>query len=148
MTDIAIKQFDNGSFDIDFSNGDILTDGGLRTAVIFSLFTDREAQPDDVIPDGSSNRRGHWGDIYNEAGEKIGSRLWLLSREKETDAVLRRAEDYADEALQHFVVDGVASEITSVAEWQGDGRMALSTTIKKGDETLFDDVFNLSLRAL
>lgn len=148
MTDIALKQFDDGSFDIDIVDGDLLADNGVRTAVLISLFSDRIAEPDDVIPDGTDNRRGYWADAYNNNDDKTGSRLWLLSRAKQTDETLSRAEEYANEALQHFIDDGVASSVNSVASWLDSGFMCLQTTIKKGENNLFEDTFNFSLEAL
>lgn len=76
---------------------DFLQDNSLTTDVVISLFTDRRAAASDVLPDGTHDRRGWWGDSYRT--RPIGSRLWLLSREKALDAVLRKAETYATEAL-------------------------------------------------
>ena len=44
--------------------GDVLGDDSLRTAVILSLFCHRRAEDEDVIPDGTSNKRGWWADTY------------------------------------------------------------------------------------
>ena len=148
MTDIALKQFDDGSFDTDIIDGDLLADNGMRTAVLISLFSDRIAEPDDVIPDGTSNRRGYWADAYNNNDDKTGSRLWLLSRAKQTDETLSRAEEYANEALQHFIDDGAANNVSSVASWAEDGLLCLQTAIQKGENNLFEDTFNFSLEAL
>lgn len=91
-------------------------DDGLETAVVLSLFTDRLAGDDDVLPSGS-DRRGWWGDTFADVpGDRIGSRLWLLSREKVLPSVLVRAREYAKEALQWLVDDGVAREVNVVAE--------------------------------
>lgn len=91
-------------------------DDGLETAVILSLFTDRRALADDAIPDGTNDRRGWWADEFNEAeNDKVGSRLWLLSREKQLQQVLVRAKQYADEALKWLVDDGVAERVDVVA---------------------------------
>ncbi|MDE9495932.1 phage GP46 family protein [Xenorhabdus bovienii] len=87
--------------------GDLVTDNDLQTAMIISLFTDRQARSDDDI-DGV-DRRGWWGD--NGADYSIGSRLWLLHRQKLTTAVALAAEDYAREALQWMLDDGVAESI-------------------------------------
>jgi phage gp46-like protein len=148
VTDIALKQFDDGGFDIDIVSGDLLTDNGMRTAVLISLFTDRVANDDDAIPDGSDNRRGYWADAYAANGDKIGSRLWLLGREMQTNDTLTRAEEYADEALAWLLADGVASRIDNVASWLSDGLLSIQTTIKRSDNSLFEDVFNFSLEAL
>ena len=81
----------------------------LETAVLISLFSDRQASADDIIPDFSGNRRGWWGDLG--ATIPIGSRLWLLSREKLTQSVANRAKTYITEALQWLITDGVAAQI-------------------------------------
>lgn len=146
--DIALKQLDDGSFDIGIENGDLLTDYGMRTAVIISFYTDRAANDDDVIPDGTDNRRGWWADSYNDDDDKIGSRLWLLGREKQTDETLGRAEEYADEALQWLIDDGVAKTVSNVATWLSDGLLSVTTTIKRSDNSTYEDVFNFSLEAL
>ncbi|HEY9105214.1 MAG TPA: phage GP46 family protein [Roseateles sp.] len=94
-------------------------DDGLETAVVLSLFTDRLAGvgEGDVA---ATARRGWWGDTFAEVdGDRIGSRLWLLAREKRTPAVLGRAELYAREALQWLIDDGVARSVSVRAEAVG-----------------------------
>jgi phage gp46-like protein len=103
------------------AGADLAAGGDLATAVLISLFTDRRADPDDVIPDGSNDPRGWWGDTGRDT--PIGSRLWLLEREKRTEAVRLRAEDYIGEALQWLLDDGVASSIEVVAQWALGGRL-------------------------
>jgi len=89
----------------------------LETAVLISLFTDRLADPDDVLPDNTGDRRGWWGDTGKDPPDPIGSKLWLLVREKQTNQVRLRAEDYAREALQWMLDDGAADQIDVVAAW-------------------------------
>lgn len=91
-------------------NGTQLAAGNdLDTALIISLFTDREANADDVIPDGSTDRRGWWGDMGQKY--KIGSRLWLIERAKLTADLGPRAVGYVNEALQWMIDDGVAARV-------------------------------------
>lgn len=95
----------------------LAADDGLATAVVLSLFTDRLANADDDLPGPTSGRRGWWGDTYAEQqGDLIGSRLWLLARSKQLPAVLLLAEQYAKEALQWLLEDGVASAVDVTAE--------------------------------
>ena len=117
---------------------DLASGADLETAVLISLFTDRAADPDDEIPDGSGDPRGWWGD----AGEtqKIGSKLWLLERAKRTEANRLRAQDYADEALAWMVEAGIADSVASFAEWAGEGRLDMAVTITRPDGR--EDVFN------
>jgi len=94
-------------------SGDFEHDATFTTALIISLFTDRRAKEEDPLPDPeSNNRRGWWGDNLAEVqDDRIGSRLWLLSREKTTQDVLIRAKQYAEEALQWLIDDGVAAKV-------------------------------------
>ena len=90
-------------------------DDGLDTAVIVSLFTDRRAEESDHF-DGDP--RGWWGDalaVNDDRPVPLGSRLWLLAREKQHPAVLRKAEAFARQALQWMLDDGVADSITVIA---------------------------------
>lgn len=89
------------------ADGDLLTGDDLQTGMIISLFTDRQARADDDTDD--SDRRGWWGDTGSDYD--IGSRLWLLKRQKLTVAVARRAEDYVREALQWMKDDGVVAGV-------------------------------------
>lgn len=106
----------------------------LATAVVISLFTDAPAGPDDEIPDGSGDRRGFWGDAEAPEGP-IGSRLWLLAREKQVEGVRVRAEGYAREALAWLTADGVAARVDVAASWGGIGRLDLAVTVYRRDGT-------------
>lgn len=86
----------------------------LRRAIIISLFTDARARPDDPLPGGKgSDLRGWWNDALET--RPLGSRLWLLHREKVIPETLRRVEDYAREALQWLIDDAFfeAMEVTA-----------------------------------
>jgi phage gp46-like protein len=101
-----------GAADFAVDANDLATEDGFETAVMLSLFTDRQAEANDVLPDGQTDRRGWWGDAFPAVeGDKIGSRLWLLSREKDTATALRRAKDYATEALAWMVEDRAATSV-------------------------------------
>lgn len=103
----------------------------LETAVLISLFTDRVADPDDVIPDGSGDPRGWWGDLGRSSA--IGSKLWLLERAKRTEDTRLRAEGYATEALAWMVEGAIASEVQAVAAWTRRGQLDLAVTIVRPD---------------
>lgn len=106
MTDIALR-FGQArwSADLAIEGGGLATDDGLVTALIISLFTDARARDDDPLPQPGADRRGWWGD------PTIGSRLWLLEREKLTEATRLRAHDYVREALAWLTEDGVARDV-------------------------------------
>lgn len=107
------------------ASGGLATDDGLKTSVLLSLFLDRRARPDDALPDAAAgDRRGWVGDAF-DLGDRIGSRLWLLAREKQTEETRRRAEEYAAEALDWLVEDGLASAVRISAEWIATGILGL-----------------------
>jgi phage gp46-like protein len=109
------------------ARGSIARDDGLATAVLLSLFLDARAAPDD----GATDRRGWLGDALSPVpGDRIGSRLWLLAREKQTDETLRRAEDYAAEALAWLVEDRLAESVEVAAVWASAGAMRLAVTAR------------------
>lgn len=120
-----------------------LVEPRLVRAVLISLFTWRRANPDDVLPDKS--KQGWWGDIYADpAGDKIGSRLWLLTRAKFTPDIPAKAKEYAEESLAWLTEDGVAESVTVEAERQWLDRLALGVRIVRGAAVLnmrFDDVW-------
>lgn len=131
MSDLALR-WDGHAADLAVEADDLVRDDGLETAVILSLYTDRRADDGDVLPDGGTDRRGWWGDAVPPVeGDRIGSRLWLLSREKEADQALRRAEEYAREALQWLVDDRVAERVEVAAEIPESGRLALNVVIHR-----------------
>lgn len=117
----------------DGENSDLVfeNDDWLGSAVWMSLFTDRIAQQDDVIPNGEQDKRGWWGDTY--AQRPIGSRLWLLGREKQLPETVRRAEEYAQEALAWLVDDEVAKSVSVSAAWVRRGQLLLESEILKHD---------------
>lgn len=121
MTDIALL-WDNDAFgaDLALAEGDLATDDGLRTAFIISLFTDARARDDDPLPQDGADLGGWWGDAFADVEEgPLGSRLWLLSREKKLGSTLLRARDYAAEAVQWLIRAGVCSSIDIEVEAQG-----------------------------
>jgi phage gp46-like protein len=120
MMDVTLS-FNFERFDFDFV---LQGDDGLLTAVIVSLFTDRRANADDPLPDERvgvpSDPRGWWGDFLPEddspyAGRALGSRLWLLSREKDMDVVVARASQYAAEAVEWLARERRVGRIEATA---------------------------------
>ena len=129
--------------DVAVSGADLVREAGLRTAVIISLFTDRRAEPGD-IPDGE-DPRGWWGDALTD-DDRIGSRLWLLGRSKQTADVPVLAEEYTREALEWFVEDGIADRVDASAEWVTRGCLRLVPELARGGATLYREAFELSLQ--
>lgn len=135
MTDIAIL-WSNDSFsgDLALDDGRLATDDGLRTAMIISLFTDARARPDDVLPDPGGDPRGWWGNAFPaDAGDafELGSRLWLLEREKLTPRTVERARGYAADALAWLKLRGVVSSLTVTAARIGDQTLVISVAVER-----------------
>jgi phage gp46-like protein len=107
----------------------LATDNSLRTAILISLFTDARARTDDKLPSGESERRGWVGDTLSEDGDRIGSRLWLLRRAKQTEETRRRAIDYTREALEWIVKRGVGRAVEVSAEWIATGRLGIAIAV-------------------
>lgn len=113
MADFKLALGDVDGLEIVLANNDLATDGGLAAATALSLFCDRRVNPEE-LPDGATDRRGWWGDAFDPPGDPgIGSRLWLLAREKQRPDVLTRAREYAEEALRWMVDDGVARSVSA-----------------------------------
>ena len=116
MSDITtVWDVANGRGDWVLVPPDLLSGSDLETAVLISLFTDRIADPDDKIPDGSGDPRGWWGDLG--ADRPIGSKIWLRLRSKETDQTLALVKGDIEAALEWLLDDGVASAVAVLTEW-------------------------------
>lgn len=110
-------------------------EANLYNAVVISLFTDARAKPDDRLPDEPRtgpvpaniyrDRRGWHGD------PNIGSRRWLLYREKQVPEVLQRLEEYDREALQWLITDRVVSSIDVVESFPARGVVLTEITLHR-----------------
>lgn len=131
--------------------GSLASRADLETAVVLSLFTWARAKDDDILPDGrpaksaQEARRGWWGNFEGErlhGVREIGSRLWLLEREVQSEAVRNRAIAYAREALEWLVTDRVAGSVAVEAEFPAQGHLALHITIRDAEGlSIFDRRF-------
>jgi phage gp46-like protein len=118
MQDILIKQQPDGTFDIEFENGDFKSTTGLDTAIIMSLFVDKRASQDEISE--PSLRRGWQGnELNNDSDYEIGSKLFLLDQSRATQKTVNNAESYASDGLSHFIQDGIAKKIDVSGESSG-----------------------------
>ena len=152
--DIAL-QWSNETWQADLVRacGQLLVDDTLKTAVIISLFTNRRAEPDDELPNedpnhpGGGDPQGWWGDWYSDQmldqqqavpgtatapAFRLGSRLWLLQRSKETQDVVSKAQQYGQECLQWLLDYSIASAVTVTAEIVQEGVLGLTVQIARG----------------
>lgn len=124
-------------FDLAMEGGDLLTEPGIETAVLMSIFTDRRAAEDDELPDPNGSRRGWWGDLAGEdATRRIGSRLWLLERSSNLQSVVIKAKEYLDEALQWLVDDGIAAKVVTDVQALDQQTLAFSVEVHRKDGTV------------
>lgn len=110
MTTAIIWNNETGRGDIDITSAGLRQDDGLETLVLQILFTDACADESDVLPDGTSDRRGWPGDTF--ADEPLGSKLWLLDRAKLTTDVRNKAVTYAQTALDRHLKPDYAKLVT------------------------------------
>lgn len=112
------------------SGGLLAGEHDLKTAVLISLFTWRRARPDDILPDPGMQRKGCWMDAISS--RPMGSRLWLLQREKQTRVVVQRAKEYAEESLAWLVETGVCKRVEVMTEISGPGILGMQCTFVRG----------------
>jgi phage gp46-like protein len=133
--DIGLSLSADGSFsDLSIVNGDLALDGTLMTAVLLSLQCDRLADPDDIIPDGTGNRRGWCGDAFlpplaDGSPDYLGSKLWLFARCTATQQNANLIAEAASQALAWMIADGVAQSVNVTTAWVNAESLALTIEI-------------------
>ena len=97
--------------DLKIENGQLVSDNGLETAVLISLFTDQYIPRED-LPAETEDPRGWWGDALLQEGDRIGSKLWIvLDRGKINTASKNLIKDFTETALQWLIDDGIAQSV-------------------------------------
>lgn len=143
---------ESGLIDLAIAANGLLAETSLETAIIISLLTDRRAEPDDLLPVNGlqtstplpPDRKGWAGDALSD--DRIGSRLWLLVREKRTEETRKRAIFYCEEALQWLVTDGHVVGVDVEAEWNPQNTERLDVAIVVTTINGEQQSFNISLR--
>jgi phage gp46-like protein len=134
MSDITtIWDAENSQGDWAVVGGALQSGDDLATAAYISVFTDRLANADDVLPDNSGDRRGWWGDLDQD--KPMGSRMWLLARSKLTNSVALKAKTYLVEAFQWMIDDGVAASVNVTATIQKPNSLYTQVQINQTDGT-------------
>ena len=111
----------------DFSldeNGDIATADFFDTSILYSIFGEKRASPDEVVK--PEFRRG-WignGDFEN------GSKIWLLYQARLTRSVLNRLADEIKKSLEWLVTDEYAVSIDSANVAISNQNVVLELTIR------------------
>lgn len=129
----------NEKYDIDFDDsGDFVTDEGLETAIMMSLFLNERASADEVPQ--PIKRGGYWG--YEVNGMQF-SKIWLVSGRRTTEK-LNQIIEYAKASLQWLVDESYATDIECEAEFITDG-ISLTVTISKVNDVIYSNNFVLWL---
>jgi phage gp46-like protein len=117
------------------ARGGLAADGGIRSAILVCLFTDRRAPEATVLTDGTTNRRGWWGDTYS--AQPWGSLLWTLNRAKKVDgaALLNLAADMCRDACQVLVDSGYVRSVGVRTFWLTPQAMGIEVTVRRPDGT-------------
>lgn len=130
MSDAALQWSDFGA-DIAIDNGDIVSDNGLATSVLISLFTDARSPSEKLLPAGEDSLRGWWGDF--DSDETTGSLLWLISREKTLPETAERAREYCVAALRWLIEEDIAESYTVEATLVKPFSIQIKIAILRGD---------------
>lgn len=140
MSDIRMVWSSAGCGDLELDSNDLSLDEGLESAVYVSLFTRQRADASDPLPSVDSDRAGWWGDVVRPIveGDRIGSKLWLLSREKQLPIVLARAKQSVTEALRWLLDDHVAAAVSVETEFTRDQLLGIRVVITRPDHTTAD----------
>lgn len=139
--DIAsVWDSDTQHCDYVIENGDFRFGNDVETAVLISLFTDRLAAANDVLVDARpgypGDRRGWWAD---DPEHPMGSRLWLLNRVKGPLDVAAKAQEYAAEALQWMLDDGVVARFDIQAQWIPPKQLSLLVVAYRSNGTMISN---------
>ncbi|WGD31196.1 phage GP46 family protein [Ancylobacter sp. WKF20] len=125
-----------GDLALNASTADLQSGAAIETAVLICLMTDRRVDASE-LPEGESNR-GWPGDGFDrQRGEAaLGSKLWLLRRRALTEDIDTEAEDYAREALQTLIDQGVCVRVEVTVERRpADNRLDLEVRLFGRDGT-------------
>lgn len=136
MIGLAWSNFDAAGDLARTATGRLADDDTLATAVLLSLLLDRRARTDDALPDPAGDRRGWVGDALSPraGGDRIGSRLWLLARAKQTEETRRRADAYAREALAWLLEDRLADRVAVTVAWNAPGLLGIGVSIDRAGD--------------
>lgn len=136
MVELNLKITDKGP-DLEIVGSDLAIDYGLVSTIHAMLFTD--AREDETQLERGENPRGYWADA---PGERWGSKLWRLERAKRIPATLTLARQYAQEALARLVAEGIASSVTTEAEFGADRQtLLLRVTVTRSTDERWSDVW-------
>jgi phage gp46-like protein len=102
--------------EIERSGGPIVLTDSLNPAVLLSLMSDREFEPDRRRMD-DAERRGWWGDGLNDdPADRTGSLLWKRKGMNDSVATRKLLADDIKQALRWLKTSGIAKSIDVTVE--------------------------------
>lgn len=133
MSDIKLVQ-KGAKFDIGFSGADIELTDSLENSVAISLMLDTKAeQRNSEFAHVEHTHGGWWADSID--GYEIGSRLWTLCKNKNSEQTKETARKLCVDALQWMIDDGVAKDVTAEIIGVSKERIDVAITITRPDGT-------------
>ncbi|MDU2810833.1 MAG: phage GP46 family protein [Klebsiella michiganensis] len=112
--------------DIEIEHNGLSFDEGLVSLVY-------RADTSDEIPDGTDDRRGWPGNSFSDF--EWGSKLWLIDREKLTEEIRMKAENYAQLSMQPLLRYGYARNAKVTATIPRMNWLALNIILTRPDKT-------------
>ena len=97
MKDIQLINIGGGYWEPSIGVNDVETVEGFETAIIVSIFTNARADESEISD--PLRRGGWWGNVLNPSEYELGSRNWMLEREKMTNRVTRDFQRYTTRCL-------------------------------------------------
>lgn len=118
--------------DIAIDGVDLKTSTELADAIEMSIFSNRRANVDDVLPYPNDDPQGWFGDTWALVpGDQIGSRLWQLVREVQSSQTELVAKNFVVEALAWLTADGIVPTFTVKTSFIQKGILGIEIDISK-----------------
>lgn len=110
MQDLKHRINENGLFEISSQGGDFDTVDGFETAILVSLFTNSRRDESDI---SNPLARGGWIGNWRTAKKQreLGGLCWTVEHERLTANVLNIAREYAKNALNWMIEDGLCRNV-------------------------------------
>lgn len=149
MSDIALVEKQDGSFDLDFDekSKDLLLTDSLYNAVAISIGSyarNRNLKPNSAVLDPQIG--GWWADALDPLGT-LGGYLYEAYPGKISQETLVKLKDLVVESLQWMIDDGVAKSTDCEVSVGEKDFVTISVAIKKPDGTTDDYKYELNWMA-
>jgi phage gp46-like protein len=144
-TDTLLIKQDNGTFDIEWENGQIKFTEGLDTAIDLSFYGEKRASESEVAR--PERRRGWVGnelfDVIGFRGYEVGNKLWLLSQARITQRNLNLGISYIKNGLNWLIEDKLAKNVNVSGIIENNEKYKFTIEIVRFDNTVLKRQYNL-----